>query len=111
MKSLDCYELEDGEQKHQFVQCLVRFISFSQIKSLKSDLQKDKLNLNGTLIMELLLEFNKPIKIVKMILAMDAGDLKDFFSNMKGSHIVDSYMKSEFVGEKSRENLIRKMKV
>lgn len=74
-------------------------------------LEKDKLNLHGTLTIQLMLEFNKPIKIVNSILNMDGNELKNLFLNTMGSHIVDSFVTSAFVGEKSREKLVRKMKV
>ncbi|XP_044264498.1 nucleolar protein 9 [Tribolium madens] len=108
MKSLDCVE----EERHKdFILCLCKFNDFDTTqKQSKENLQKDKLSLHGTLILQLLLEFNKPIKIVNGLLNMDQNELKALFSNTMGSHIVDSYVKSVYVGEKSREKLIRKMK-
>ncbi|EFA07079.1 nucleolar protein 9 [Tribolium castaneum] len=108
MKSLDCVE----EEKHKdFILCLCKFNDFDTTqKQSKENLQKDKLSLHGTLILQLLLEFNKPIKIVNGLLSLDQNELKALFSNTMGSHIVDSYVKSLYVGEKSREKLIRKMK-
>ncbi|RZC39239.1 hypothetical protein BDFB_004216 [Asbolus verrucosus] len=109
MKSLDCFEPE--ERQNHFVLCLSKFMSHdSPEKGSNANLEKDKLNLHGTLILQLILEFNKPIKIVNSILNMEQNELKGLFSNTMGSHIVDSYVKSVFVGEKSREKLVRKMK-
>lgn len=109
MKSLDC--AEEDRQK-DFILCLCKFINFeTNQKQSDENLQKDKLNLHGTLILQLLLEFNKPIKVVNGLLNMDQNELKGLFSNTMGSHIVDSYVKSIYVGEKSREKLVRKMKV
>lgn len=108
MKYLNCFEPEDRQTC--FVMCLCRFKKFEDVKKISTDsLQKDKLNLHGTLILESLLDFNKPIKIVKSILDMDQQDLKNIFSNSMGSHISDSFVKGLFVGEKSREKLVRKM--
>lgn len=109
MKCLNCFEPED-RQKH-FIICMCRLARFdsNNIPSLEN-LQKEKLNLQGTLMLQLMLEFNKPIKIVNSILSMDAQDLKNLFSNSMGSHIVDSYVTSKYVGEKSREKLVWKMK-
>jgi nucleolar protein 9 len=109
MKSLDCFDPE--ERQNDFVLCLSKFTTFEKYKmESQENLQKDKLNLHGTLILQLLLEFNKPIKIVNGILNMEQNLLKALFSNTMGSHVVDSFVKSVFVGEKSRERLVRKMK-
>ncbi|KAJ3648045.1 hypothetical protein Zmor_019881 [Zophobas morio] len=108
MKSLDC---SADERQSQFILCLCRFRDFqSSQNDTKADLQKEKLNLQGTLTLQVLLDFNKPIKIVNGLLDMEQSELLGLFSNTMGSHIVDSYVKSVFVGEKSRERLVRKMK-
>lgn len=108
MKALDCFE--PIERQKCFILCLARFLSFEEnAKCSNENLQKEKLSLHGTLILQLLLEFNKPIKIVNGLLEMDVNEVKNLFSNSMGSHIVDSYVSSVFVGEKSRERLTRKM--
>ncbi|KAJ8925549.1 hypothetical protein NQ315_009389 [Exocentrus adspersus] len=108
MKSLDCLEPED-RQKHLVI-CLCRLCKFESTEKVSNDnLLKDKLNLHGTLILQVMLDFNKPIKIVNSILSMDQQDLKKLFSNSMGSHITDSFVKGAYVGEKSREKLVRKM--
>lgn len=110
MKAFNCYEPE--ERQNSIVICACRFVYYEELaQETTVDLQKAKLNLHGTLIIQLVLEFNKPIKIVNSILSIDTIQLKNLFSNSMGSHIVDLYMKSQFVGEKSREKLIRKLQV
>ncbi|CAH0550818.1 unnamed protein product [Brassicogethes aeneus] len=108
---MKCFGCEQEDQSHHLIICLSRLTSLEKMKGTSNEnLQKEKLNLHGTLILQLMLEFNKPIKIVNGILNTDINDLKNLFSNSMGSHIVDSYVKSAFVGEKSREKLVRKMK-
>lgn len=112
MKCFNCSEPESRQSSIAI--CLARMKTFEEITSSSlsnEDLQKSKLNLHGTLILQILLEFNKPIKIVNSLLEIDTNTLKALFSNTMGSHIVDSFVKSTFVGEKSREKLVRKMKV
>lgn len=110
MSTLNC--LEPPERQNQFVLCMARLLPFeSTLNKPNENLQKEKLNLHGTLILQIMLEFNKPIKIVNSILSMEVEDLKNLFSNSMGCHIIDSYVKSPFVGEKSREKLIRKLQV
>ncbi|KAK9872390.1 hypothetical protein WA026_017848 [Henosepilachna vigintioctopunctata] len=107
LKGLNC--LEPEERQSSMIRCIAKMQKFEDI-SKEEDLQKTKLNLHGTLILQILLDFNKPIKIVNALLQMESKELKSLFSNTMGSHIVDSYVKSTFVGEKSREKLIWKMK-
>lgn len=110
MRSLDCFEPE--ERQNCFILCLSKFQNYDAVQCrLDKNLQKEKLSLHGTLLIQLILEFNKPIKAVNSILNMDTKHLQYLFSNTMGSHIVDSYMTSTFVGEKSRDKLIRKLKV
>ncbi|ERL90018.1 nucleolar protein 9 [Dendroctonus ponderosae] len=107
MKSLNCLEPEDRQQ--HFILCMCRLAPYDP-KSPKAGLLKEKLSLQGTLMLQLMLEFNKPIALVNSLLNMDAQVLKELFSHSMGSHIVDSYTKSAFIGERSREKLVWKMK-
>ncbi|VEN34580.1 unnamed protein product [Callosobruchus maculatus] len=108
MKALNCWEPEERQQS--FILCLSRFATFDKsIEQPAANIHKEKLNLHGTLVVQQLLSFNKPIKLVNSILSLDLTELKNLFCNTMGSHIADSYMKGEFVGEKSREKLVRKL--
>nr|CAI5862467.1 unnamed protein product [Callosobruchus analis] len=108
MKALDCWEPE--EQQQSFILCLSRFATFKKsVEQPAANIHKEKLNLHGTLIVQQLLNFNKPIKLVNSILSLETTELKNLFCNTMGSHIADSYMKGEFVGDKSREKLVRKL--
>lgn len=110
MKCLNCHEPEERQQ--YFILCMSRLTPYNTETSKSSDnLSKEKLSLQGTLMLQTMLDFNKPIKIVNSMLEMDTNTLKNLFSNSMGSHIVDSFVKSLFVGEKSREKLVRKMTV
>jgi hypothetical protein len=42
---------------------------------------------------------------------MNTGDLKTMLTDLKGCHVMDAFMKSEFVGEKSRDRIIKKLQV
>lgn len=110
MQALHCYE--PSERQDSFILCIARLTPYEQVVERSNEnLQAEKLNLHGTLILQVLLEFHKPIKIVNSMLNMQSEHLKSLFSNSMGSHIVDSYTKSNFVGEKSREKLIKKLQV
>lgn len=66
-------------------------------------------HLHGSLILQAMLRFNKPIKLVQSLLDTKPTELAELFSNARGSHIVDAFVDSKFIGEKSREKFIKHM--
>jgi nucleolar protein 9 len=105
MRALHC--LEPVERQVLLAPLTLSLATYEkQIKSSKLDVQ-----VNGSLILQILLNFNKPIQVVNSLLNMNTGDLKSVFTDKRGSHVMDAFMKSEFVGEKSRDKLIKKLQV
>lgn len=107
MKALHC--TEPRERETSFIPATIHLSPFEKLETLKS--HHYFVNLHGSIIIQLMLDFNKPIKIINSILSMDQKELTKLFCDPKGSHIIDSYMQSVSVGEKSREKLIYKMMV
>jgi len=58
-----------------------------------------------------MLNFSKPIKLVNSILGLDSNKLRNLFSDPKGSHLADAFMKSAAIGEKSRDSLVKCLQV
>ncbi|KFB47558.1 hypothetical protein ZHAS_00015522 [Anopheles sinensis] len=65
------------------------------------------INLHGSLILQAVLEFNKPIKFVNALLELPNERLADILSDPRGSFVANAYTGSRFVGEKSREKMVR----
>lgn len=109
-KSLGCDE--PAERQKQIVPLISRLITYDQSTAAKKDdrYKNISLNLHGSLIIQAILQFNKPIKIVNSLLEMNGDELADLFSDPKGSRILDVFMDSKFIGEKSREKLTKSMK-
>ncbi|XP_063220849.1 nucleolar protein 9 isoform X2 [Bacillus rossius redtenbacheri] len=63
-------------------------------------------HLHGSLLVQTMLRFNKPISVVSGLLAMAPARLRDVLSDPKGCHITDVFVSSEYVGAKSREKLV-----
>lgn len=63
----------------------------------------------GSQIVQALLHFGKPIKIVQSLLEMDASQLRDLMCDSCGSRIMDAFVSAEFVGEKSRDKMAQKL--
>ena len=98
MKALYCHENEEKQNK--------LFMNLTRLNS-SDGATEVFVNLQGSLMIQEILSFNKPIKLVNSMLATDAGKLAKVLSDPKGCHITDAFMKSTTIGEKSRESLIR----
>ncbi|KAL7298444.1 hypothetical protein TKK_0008232 [Trichogramma kaykai] len=109
MKLLDCDQPK--ERENLIVPLLMRFSKFEKYSSLSEDAKsKLPMNLHGSLCIQSMLEFNKPIKIVNSLLAMDSTELCRILEHPKGSRIMDSFMDSQFIGGKSREQLAKHLR-
>ena len=71
--------------------------------------QEFPIQIHGSLVPQELLKFNKPIKVVNSLLAMEPGKLRQLLSNPRGSHVTDRFVGSATVGEKNREALVRRL--
>ncbi|KNC24191.1 hypothetical protein FF38_02207 [Lucilia cuprina] len=93
----------DKERLKSFFLCLLKLKPFEV-------LQQDKTNfvhLHGSLIIQDILRFNKPIFMVNCILETSTDYLVTIFNTPNGSHICDAFLQSKFIGEKSRDKLLR----
>lgn len=81
------------------------------VTSDKFDPDVMKINLHGTLIVQAMLNFGKPIKIINSLLNMETKHLLEIISDPRGCHIVDAFIQSPTVGEKSRDRLFKKLLV
>lgn len=68
-----------------------------------------KIALHGSLLLQKMLHFNKPIKIVKGILESDTNKLVRILCDPRGSYIADAFIDSEYIGEKNKDNFIKKL--
>lgn len=105
MKALHCIE----PKERQSLLCPLTLSLVTYEEQIPSN--KLFIHLHGSLILQTLLSFNKPIQAVNSLLDMNTGDLKTVLTDPKGCHVMDAFMKSEFVGEKSRDRIIKKLQV
>lgn len=71
------------------------------------DMSSNSITLQGSLVMQHMLKFNKPIKIVQNMLEMKPFELANIFCDSKGSRVADAFFESQYIGEKNREKLIK----
>ena len=110
MKSLHCFDPPQNQLK--FGTLLVYLSTKESYEEASQDSESSKqisVNLHGTLIIQELLYFNKPIKIVNSILDIDSNNLKTLLCDPRGCHITDAFMNSSTIGEKSRDSLIKQL--
>ena len=105
MRALHC--LEPKERQGLLAPLTLSLATYEE----QANSDKLLIQLNGSLILQTLLNFNKPIQAVNSLLDMNTGDLKSVLTDKRGSHVMDAFMKSEFVGEKSRDKIIKKLQV
>ncbi|KAL7052008.1 hypothetical protein ACKWTF_004726 [Chironomus riparius] len=98
---LRCLECE--KSPNFTIQCITNLMPLKVIEE-KTEVD---VHLHGSLILQHILKFNKPIKIIQNLLDMKPQHLSDIFCHPKGSRIADSFLESKFIGEKSREKLIK----
>uniref|UniRef100_A0A336MV57 CSON007740 protein n=1 Tax=Culicoides sonorensis TaxID=179676 RepID=A0A336MV57_CULSO len=85
------------------------FICVSKLKP-SSVCAKDEsgfVHLHGSLIIQQIFFFNKPIKFIQNMLELKNDILVSIFCDPKGSHIVDAFVKSKFIGEQSKLKLVK----
>ncbi|KAJ8673354.1 hypothetical protein QAD02_004616, partial [Eretmocerus hayati] len=101
---------EPIERHVQIVPLTAMLKTFEDWESVKDESKnKFPINIHGSLTVQAMLSFNKPIKIVTSLLDLNAEDLVKLFDDPKGSRIVDAFMQSQYIGEKSRERLAKKL--
>lgn len=99
-----------AESQTRFISCAVTLTSLTGLKISSDGEKRPPLSLHGSLMIQAMLNFNKPIKIVNALLETNNEELLRLFGDPKGSRILDAYMDSKYIGEKSREKLFKKLR-
>ncbi len=115
-----CHKL--AAKQGQFTQALLKSINCAGDKSNKcllpilklkpleiAENESFQINLHGSIILQEIFQFNKPIKFVQCFLEMKTQDLSTILQDPKGSRLADAFLQSKFIGEKNRDKLIKKM--
>lgn len=100
LKSLDCAAEKSNK-------CIMPIVTLTPLSIVEENIDTSEINLHGSLILQHIFMFNKPIKVVQSLLDMKPQDIANIFCDQKGSRIADAYLESKFIGEKSREKLIK----
>ncbi|CAH0717576.1 unnamed protein product, partial [Brenthis ino] len=68
------------------------------------------INVHGSVVLQTILDFQRPAKAVNGLLELTSEELVYIFSDPKGCHVADAFCKGQFVGVKARDKLIWKLK-
>ncbi|XP_037948426.1 nucleolar protein 9 [Teleopsis dalmanni] len=93
----------DKEKSKLFFLCLIKLKPYHIVLEDKTAF----VHLHGSLIVQDILKYNKPIFMITCILETSADLLATILNTPNGSHIADAFLQSKFVGEKSREKFVR----
>ncbi|KAK2708790.1 nucleolar protein 9-like isoform X1 [Artemia franciscana] len=88
--------------------CLIQ--SVLRIQASKFSKGSNKITYAGSQMVQTLLRFNKPIKMINSMLSLPANELRDLFCDPCGSYVMDTFVSSPSIGEKSRDRLRNKLK-
>ncbi|XP_071550706.1 LOW QUALITY PROTEIN: nucleolar protein 9 [Panulirus ornatus] len=104
MQLLQCWEPE--RLQIHLVPLLLWMLPFDAYETQRSEGKLPPVSLQGTLTIQELLCFEKPIKVVKSLLMMDSANLRLMACDPRGSHVIDAFTSGPFVGSKSQDKLI-----
>ena len=69
-----------------------------------------KVNLHGSILMQQLFRFGNPEILVKSLQNLKPTELLSVSCDACGSHVMDAFLKSPAIGEKSREAVLDRLK-
>ncbi|XP_030032211.2 nucleolar protein 9 [Manduca sexta] len=99
---------EPDNQKYLSVLCL-RLLPLDRVDLAKLD--KDYfINVHGSVILQTVLDFQRPAKAVNSLLELTPEQLMVILCDAKGCHVADALCKGQFVGVKARDKLIWRVK-
>lgn len=108
VKTLLCEE--PPSRQSEILMALATLRTFEDLEQIrKRSNQSIIVNLHGSMVVQAILKFNKPIRLINSIMSTNTEELVVLFSDPKGSRIVDAFIDSQFVGEKSRDKLLKKL--
>ncbi|XP_076766344.1 nucleolar protein 9 [Xylocopa sonorina] len=108
LRALCC---EASEKQHRAVACIASLKTLEELENTREgNNSSSSISLHGSLIVQSLLNYKKPIKVVNSLLDTDGEELARMFEDPKGSRIADAFIDSKYIGEKSREKLFKKLK-
>ncbi|KPJ09832.1 Pumilio domain-containing protein C14orf21-like [Papilio machaon] len=99
---------EDGDQKYFSVLCL-RLQPLDKVDVNKLS-EEYFIHIHGSIILQTILDFQRPTKAISSVLSLSGEELLVVLTDAKGCHVADALCTGQFVGVKSRDKLVKKLK-
>lgn len=71
----------------------------------------DFIHIHGSVIVQTMLNFNKPFKLVQNFMDLSNSEISKIFCHSKGSYIGESFMQSKYINIKTKEKFMEHMSV
>ncbi|XP_022179239.1 nucleolar protein 9 [Myzus persicae] len=104
-----CESLKCKEETEDGVTVLL-LLGLKVADNFDNSCKEPPIHIHGSMIVQNILKFNKPIKVVNNLNNLDTERLVYLLCDVKGSYIGNAYFESAFIGERSREKMIWKLK-
>lgn len=103
------YTCRTEDKLDKFVICLATNTQFKELQE-TYDFRAFDLNIHGTVMIQLLCEYQDPQIVVNGFLAMPSEQLLALFANRKGCYMADSYFKSETIDREAKKRMFKKFR-
>ncbi|XP_005102065.1 nucleolar protein 9 [Aplysia californica] len=114
MSAFHCYEPESKRTK--IVPLVASFQTYEVFYKAAEDSKEEgasallkTVSYHGSMILQQLLQFSKPVTVVMSVLELSAAELLFLACNHKGSHVVDVFFQSPTVKDKHKDTLVKKL--
>ncbi|XP_026750525.2 nucleolar protein 9 [Galleria mellonella] len=109
INSLESVLIAKEEHQRYFAVLCLRLLPADRVQL--DNLDKEYfINVHGSVILQCILEYQRPAKAVTSLLELTPEELLVIFTDAKGCHVADAFCKSQCVGVKSRDKLVWKLK-
>ncbi|XP_049879941.1 nucleolar protein 9 isoform X2 [Pectinophora gossypiella] len=103
------FNCTDPSQQKYFSVCCLRLLPLNRIDV--SKLVSDYfIHIHGSVILQTILDFQRPAKAVNSLLELAPEELVVIFSDAKGCHVADALCRGQCVGVKARDKLVWRLK-
>ncbi|XP_043220589.1 nucleolar protein 9-like [Amphibalanus amphitrite] len=103
----DC---ESADRSSLLAPCLLYRCTWTEFARIQHQLTSVEISMDGSLLVQALLKFSKPTKLISSLLSLRADQLSAIIQSPAGSHVIDVLMTSPHMGDKGKSRLLESLK-
>ncbi|XP_037085448.1 nucleolar protein 9-like [Pollicipes pollicipes] len=103
----DC---ESAERAPQLAPCVLYRTTWTEFQRLQGRLASVEIAMDGSLLLQAMLKFSKPTKLITSFLSLRADQLVAVLQSPAGSHVIDALVTSQHMGDKGKTRLLEILK-